>query len=219
MGTAVWLGPGTSEEGPDLPVFRGDDERDTRSCQLCFLPRELLFSVSWAGTKGSCVGASHSARHSTTQPCPPKGYPAAMCCTHSPNPPVAKVSLSPSLGKCSHERWHRVCAEEQMQSGQRQSPVWALGSTQGQDRGMLTKPEKRARRTSMNHPDDKSITRAPSPSGTRLRKDRCLCQWLFRDALVPTSCGVRLGPTIRRAPSLGITYTCQEPSQRMLGKD
>lgn len=29
-----------------LPVFRGEDDRDTRSCQLCFLPKELLFSVS-----------------------------------------------------------------------------------------------------------------------------------------------------------------------------
>lgn len=28
------------------PVFRGDDDRDTRSCQLCFFPRELLFRVS-----------------------------------------------------------------------------------------------------------------------------------------------------------------------------
>lgn len=37
--------------GPDLPVFRGEDDRDTRSCQLCFLPRELLFNVSCAENK------------------------------------------------------------------------------------------------------------------------------------------------------------------------
>lgn len=39
------------EERPDLPVFRGEDDRDTRSCQLCFLPKELLFSVSCAENK------------------------------------------------------------------------------------------------------------------------------------------------------------------------
>lgn len=36
--------PGQKPE--NSPVFRGDDDRDTRSCQLCFFPRELLFRVS-----------------------------------------------------------------------------------------------------------------------------------------------------------------------------
>lgn len=35
----------------DSPVFRGDDEPETFSCQLYFFPRELLFSVSWESQK------------------------------------------------------------------------------------------------------------------------------------------------------------------------
>lgn len=42
--------PGQKPE--NSPVLRGDDDRDTRSCQLCFFPRELLFRVSWL--RGTC---------------------------------------------------------------------------------------------------------------------------------------------------------------------
>lgn len=54
-------------KGPDLPVFRGEDDRDTRSCQLCFLPRELLFSVSCAENKRPCDRSG--------QQCPAQGGP------------------------------------------------------------------------------------------------------------------------------------------------
>lgn len=33
------------------PVLRGEDEPETFSCQLYFLPRELLFNVSWKKKK------------------------------------------------------------------------------------------------------------------------------------------------------------------------
>lgn len=39
-------GASPGQEPKHSPVFRGDDDRDTRSCQLCFFPRELLFRVS-----------------------------------------------------------------------------------------------------------------------------------------------------------------------------
>lgn len=42
------------------PVFRGDDDRDTRSCQLCFFPRELLFRVSWRKEQRRLVSARES---------------------------------------------------------------------------------------------------------------------------------------------------------------
>lgn len=49
------------------PVFKGEDDRDTRSCQLCFLPKELLFSVSCAEDKRLLLRGG--------QQCPAQGGP------------------------------------------------------------------------------------------------------------------------------------------------
>lgn len=85
------------------PVFRGDDDRDTRSCQLCFFPRELLFRVSWEGEQSRLVTPAVNSTWRLSLPAPQQCAEARAITVPGQclGPPKHFLTVTVTILKCS----------------------------------------------------------------------------------------------------------------------